>query len=216
MKKIAAILLIGVSTLFFTACGGGSDSGGYTPPPTPVTYNIRALEKSTIEMVLEGTNFGTPFEGTSFSRYIGDITLDGVILNIRENIMTLGGQSAPSYSGFYQGSLHGIEGTARNCHIPEGTVLTPSPESVSIGYVSDMTTLLCDDGAVVELQKRLESAEGNNAYVVGTGRIYTNGTVVVTEDRTTITPNMEIVAYEGSINGGGVNVDMHATYISVY
>ncbi len=39
MKKITTILLAGLATLFFTACGssGGGDS---TPPPAPVTVNL--------------------------------------------------------------------------------------------------------------------------------------------------------------------------------
>lgn len=82
MKKLTTILLAGLATLFFTACGGGS-SGDSTPPPAPITVNLIGTwdymvitENSVCDgKVAQGIEIIEPLNGDTTK--IGDIIVDG-------------------------------------------------------------------------------------------------------------------------------------------
>lgn len=84
MKKITAILLVGLATLFFTACGSssGDSTGGNTPAP-PTTVNLVGVWKVTIAtsgsvcdgLIAEAIEIIEPYNGDS--DVIGTITIDG-------------------------------------------------------------------------------------------------------------------------------------------
>lgn len=184
---------------------GGSDA---------TTYNPRALEKVSVEMSLEGTDNGVAFIGSYFSHYLRDVIIGDLTIAVRESILTISGVAIPTLTGYYQGSIYGLEGTARDCYVPEGTIPEPAPTSVTVGYQSPTTTLYCTDGATAQMSYRVESAGGDNATFVGTSITNIGGVILTGTDRTTYTPNMEAVAYTGSIVGGGLNINMSATSIS--
>lgn len=88
MRKITPILLIGISTLFFTACGGGSDnSGGNTPaPPTSVNLvgtwdDTFATSGSTCDgLIANYIAVNEPYNGDP--NVLGVSTIDGTIFDI--------------------------------------------------------------------------------------------------------------------------------------
>lgn len=82
MKKLTTILVAGLATLFFTACGGSS-SGDSTPPPEPITVNLIGTwnymvttENSVCDgKVAQGIEIVEPLDGDTTK--IGDIIIDG-------------------------------------------------------------------------------------------------------------------------------------------
>lgn len=89
MKKITAILLIGITTLFFTACGGdgGNNNGGNTPAP-PTTVNLVGtwnVSQSTVGGICDGLVAGgieiiEPHNGNP--DVMGVITLEGTKFDV--------------------------------------------------------------------------------------------------------------------------------------
>ncbi len=83
MKKLTTILVAGLATLFFTACGGGSSSGDSTPPPEPITVNLIGTwdymvttQNSVCDgKVAQGIEIIEPLDGDTTK--IGDIIIDG-------------------------------------------------------------------------------------------------------------------------------------------
>ncbi len=84
MKKIVTVVLIGVATLFFTACGGGgSDSSGNTPAPA-TTINLVGTWKVTMAtggsvcdgLIAESIEVIESLNGDP--NVIGTITIDGI------------------------------------------------------------------------------------------------------------------------------------------
>lgn len=80
MKKLTTILLSGLATLFFTACGSSGDS---TPPPEPITVNLlgtwdyMVVTKNSVcdGKVAQGIEIIEDLNGDTTK--IGDIIIDG-------------------------------------------------------------------------------------------------------------------------------------------
>ena len=91
MKKIITILLAGLATLFFTACGssGGGDS---TPPPAPITVNLIGTWDYMVTsqgsvcdgMLAQGIEIIEPLNGDT--TLIGNILLEGTDFALDGNL----------------------------------------------------------------------------------------------------------------------------------
>lgn len=82
MRKMTTMLAIGTTALFFTACGGGGDTGGNTPsPPTTVNfigtwdYSIATQGSICDGLVAQGVEIVESNNGDNSQ--IGDITIQG-------------------------------------------------------------------------------------------------------------------------------------------
>lgn len=78
MKKLTSMLLVGIATLFFTACGGGSSSS--TPPPSVNVLGawdyLIITENSVCDgLSAQGVEIIEPLDGDTSK--IGNIIIDG-------------------------------------------------------------------------------------------------------------------------------------------
>jgi len=212
MKTIPSCIITG-AVLLLTGCGGGSSSSSKSAS-VQKTYNLSAYTYTTIVMDLEGTNNGAPAQGNYISRYTGDTNYQGISLAVRENIFNINGMVRSTNTGYYQGSMFGIRNSARTCTAPDVNVLPPVPQNASIGYHTQRT-FQCTDGAVYTVEENLNKADGDNAQYILTSNLVMNGIVAMRKvDVYTITPDMHILAYEGTINGEGWGLQVHATGIN--
>jgi hypothetical protein len=212
MKIITSCIVTG-TVLLLTGCGGGSDSSSKSASAQK-TYNLSAYTSTTIYMDLEGTNNGAPAEGNYISQYTGDTNYHGTPLAVRENIFNINGMVLSNNAGYYQGSLFGVRNSARTCTAPDASTLPPVPQNAPIGYHTQRT-FNCTDGAAYTVEETLNNADGDNALYVLTSKLIMNGNVAMQEvDAYTITPDMHIVAYQGTVNGGGWGLQVHATGIA--
>ncbi len=209
MTYLKTLLLAG-SVLAFTACGGG---GGSSSSPAPVTtYDLRTyIDKSSFTMNLEGTINGASAFATFYTNYVGIVDIEGTPLDVHETTFVIAGVTEYSYTGTYLGNIYAIEGSARNCYIAPNVTPTPVPTNATIGYVSDVVPLQCDDGATAEVSFKLESAGGSNALVTATTKLYSNGGVLVSQSLSEVDPNMRLLSYEMNVGG---NISLHSTSIT--
>jgi len=213
MNKIGSIIL--VSTAFmFTACGSSDGHTDNDNETTSATFDLSVYTYTTIQMTLEGTNYDVPISGTYLSHYTNDMNYNGIMLAVRENVLNIDGVMLSTNTGYYQGSQFGVRNADRTCTVSDVEELTPPPVEATIGYQSGITTFYCTDGATYEVEERLDSAGGDNAFYTLRSRLIMGGGVMETEHKYTITPGMDIIAYEGSIDGGGWNLRMDATNIA--
>jgi len=214
MKKFMGLSLISMA-LVFTACGdNNSTSGGNNNSASSATYDLSTYTYTTIQMNLEGTNYNVPITGTYLSQYTNDMSYKGIMLAVRENIFNIDGEILSTNTGYYQGSQFGVRNSERTCTVDDVSKLTPPPLTATIGYQSGITTFHCTDGAIYEVEQKLTSAGGDNAFYILDSRLIIGGGIMATEHKYTITPNMDIIAYEGSINGGGWDLQVAATTIT--
>ena len=214
MKKIVGLSLVGMAFVF-TACGSSSSGEGNNNPTTSATYDLSAYTYTTIQMSLEGTNYSVPITGTYISQYTNDMSYKGTMLAVRENIFNIDGNILSNNTGYYQDSQFGVRNSERTCTVNDVSVLTPPPVEATIGYQSNVTTFYCTDGATYEVEQKLESAGGDNAFYILDSRLIIDGEVAMTtEYKYTITPDMNILAYEGMVEGMGWDLQVVATKIT--
>ncbi len=160
MKKIAAILLIGVSTLFFTACGGG---GGSDTPQQPQ-----------IQVNLIGT--------WDYQTYTQNNVCDGLLAQGVKIVDSLNGDTSLMGNTHTQGTTFKLDSN-QNCYlapIDEVTDRTYGLPSVvtSSEYLAMLQQVIAGDNTIQSV--RVDSFNDVNIIKVYT---FTNG-VIITEQMT--------------------------------
>ncbi len=216
MRKITTALLTGSALLLFTACGGGGggtpDNGGGTNPPPANTnkYDLRNyIDKVSLRLNMEGTISGQDTQATFDSDYIGNYDYSGTPIDIHEVTWIFNGSSVISQTGTYLGNIYGIESAERNCYIASGITPTPIPTDATVGYVSDVVPLECDDGASAEVSMKLNADGPDNAIAVATVKLYVGSQVTETKSFSKLDPNMNLLSYEFE----GNNISLHSISI---
>ena len=213
--------LSGRRTLFFTStivfiflngCNDSESSSTYQSAQH--AYNLHMFTYATISMHLEGIGYGNPMEGSYLSRYTGDLNYNGVILAVRENILKIDGETYTNHKGYYRDTQFGIKTEERTCTAPSVVALTPTPETVYIGYRNE-ATFQCTDGAVFKVEHGLTDAGNGNADYTIVSKLMTETDTTVTEEHYIITPTMDIIGYRETIQGGGWDLQVKATQINV-
>ena len=214
MKKLTTALLTGSALLLFTACGGGGgdNGGGNNPPPTTTTkYDVRSfIDTASLLIDMEGTYNGSPTEQTFENEYLGTIQYDGLTMN--EHLVTYsyhGAISSSASSYTYMGNLHYQDSYGGICTIEAGFTPTPIPESVEVGFQSDVIPMDCGNGHL-EVSFEVKDGGGDNALIVATNKDITAGNM--TQSFSLVDPNMNLLEYRVE----GDNFDFEATDITQY
>jgi len=159
MKKLTAILLTGIATLFFTACGGGS-SGDSTPPSAPITVNLigtwdyMVVTKNSVcdGKVAQGIEIIEPLNGDTTK--IGDIIIDGENFALDSN---------------------------QNCYVTSVYEVTSKASGYqSTGTADDYLRIIQDMNAGDNTIKSIR-IDSFNEYKIVTVYEYTNGVIITSQ-----------------------------------
>ena len=160
MKKLTTILLSGLATLFFTACG--SSSGDSTPPPEPITVNL----------------IGT----WDYNTHTQNSVCDGLLAQGIKIVESLNGDMSTMGNTLVQGTTFQLDSN-QNCYLaPIDDVVTrtagmPSEQTQS-EYLSALQEVVAGDNTIQSI--RVDSFNDINIIKVYE---YTNG-IVITEQMT--------------------------------
>ncbi len=223
MRKITTALLTGSALLLFTACGGGggsstpTDGGATEPEPVVNTYNIRDyIDKASTIMQVEGTKNGNSVEGELRNIYVGDIDYNSYTFHQHEGVFSnfTEGTSRLTYSDTYQGNIVGISDNYNlDCTIDTTNGdPAPIPTNATIGYTSDITTLVCTNGEIREISFTLDAGTGDNAVITATNHITVSGQAITTSSVSIVDPKMTLLSYELYAPG----LSLHSTSIEQY
>ncbi len=161
MKQITTILLAGLATLFFTACGssGGGDS---TPPPAPITVNL----------------IGT----WDYQTWTTNSTCDGLLAQGVKIVESLDGDMSRMGNTLTQGTTFKLDSN-QNCYVAPDEELTdrtyglPS-EMTADEYLNLLYSVVAGDNTIQSI--RVDSFNNMNIIKVYE---FTNG-VIITEQMT--------------------------------
>jgi len=160
MKKLTAVLLAGVATLFFTACGGGG-GGNSTPPPEP--------EPEPIVVNVIGT--------WDYAVTTQNSICDGLLAQGVEIIESLNGDTTKIGDIIVSGSDFGVDSN-QNCFVKPIDVTTSKASGFpSTGTADDWLALGNALNAGDNTIDRIV-VDSFNKYKIQTSIYYKNGVVV--------------------------------------
>ncbi len=162
MKKITVILLIGITALFFTACGGGGGGGNNPAPPPQIQVNL----------------IGT----WNYSTHTQNSVCDGLLAQGVKIVDSLNGDTSIMGNTHTQGTTFELDGN-QNCYlapIDDVTTRTNGISSVQTSdeYLAFLEQVVAGDNTIQSI--RVDSFNDMNIIKVYT---YKNG-IIITEQMT--------------------------------
>lgn len=158
MKKLTIVLLAGLATFFFVACGSSS-SGDSTPPPAPITVNV----------------IGT----WDYAIFTENSICDGLLAQGVEIIESLNGDTTKVGDIIIEGSGFGVDSN-QNCFVKAISETTSRASGfTSTGTADDWLdigyALNAGDNTIDHL-----SVDSFNEYKIQSSTHYTNGVIITT------------------------------------
>ncbi len=175
MKTLTTILIAGLTTVSFTACGGSD--GGSDAPVNNTEYDLREAMVAPYAGLLD-LSFSTGDTGSVYvSKVVSGTTiingLPATVLDEELNMSVNGinvNADATAIVDTYGNTVETettIDGTTVTCDLSSGP--EPMPTNAKVGAKSDITrTYNCDDGTLRAYTWELKDAGNGNAKLVYT------------------------------------------------